>query len=246
MDEELRIAVLDDDREELGRVRGALEALGESCAEYFTDKSELISAAGRKPPFDLAFLDVYLQDGTGIEAAEALREISPETDLVFITTSREHAIDAFRLMALHYLVKPVSQADVAEVLRRREARGGARRSITLNVNRERHRVYLDSIVFVQSAKHLVEVKLTDGRCLRVWQPISEIEQLLDGDFLKINRGVIVNMNEITSMDLETCSLSDGSVLPVKQKDRAVIRKQYSDFLFHELHLMAASKRRDRK
>ncbi len=60
-----------------------------------------------------------------------------------------------------------------------------------------------------------------------------------------NRGVIVNMNEITSMDLETCALSDGSVLPVKQKDRAVIRKQYSDFLFHELHLMAASKRREK-
>ncbi len=243
---ELRIAVLDDDLEELERVRQALNSLNETGAEYFTDAPALLAAAKRAPFFDLAFLDVYLQDGTGIEAAKSLREIDPETDLVFITASREHAVDAFSLGALHYLVKPVTAAGVAETLRRREAHAAARRSITLVVNRQLHRVYLDSIVSVQSIRHLVEVRLTDGRCLRVWQPISEIERLLDADFLKINRGVIVNMNEITSMDLETCSLSDGSVLPVKQTDRALIRKQYSDFLFHELHLMTASKRGDRK
>lgn len=244
MDVGLRIAVLDDDPEELSRVRKALEALGESGAECFSDKSELIAAAGREPPFDLAFLDIYLQDGTGIEAAEALREMSPETDLVFITTSREHAIDAFRLMALHYIVKPVSQADVAEALRRREAHGDARQSITLNVNRERHRVYLDSIVFIQSVRHLVEVRLKDGRCLRVWQPLSEIEPLLSRDFLKINRGVVVNLNEVSRMDPDTCAMSDGSLLPIKQRDRVAIRKRYDDFLFNELHILAASKRRD--
>lgn len=243
---ELRIAVLDDDQAELDRVRGALDALGETGAEYFSDKASLIRAARSEPPFDMAFLDVYLQDGTGIEAAEALREINPDTDFAFITTSQEHAVEAFSLGALHYLVKPVSRDDVAEAIRRKEARGASRRSITLNVNRERHRVYLDSIVFIQSARHLVEVKLKDGRCLRVWQPISEIEALLDKNFLKLNRGVVVNMNEISSMDPETCAMSDGTALPVKQRDRAAIRKRYDDFLFNELHLMAVSKRRERK
>ena len=242
----LRTAVLDDDPEELARVRAALDSLQETDAEFFTDTASLLAAVRRGRPFDLAFLDVYLRDGTGVEAAMRLREIDPETDLVFITASRNHAVEAFSLGALHYLVKPVTESDVAEALRRREARASARRSVTLPVNRELHRVYLDSIVSVQSIRHLVEVRLTDGRCLRVWQPISEIERLLDKDFLKINRGVIVNMNRITSMDLETCTLSDGSVLAVRQKDRAVIRRQYSDFLFNELRLMSASKRGDGK
>ncbi len=247
MADRLRIAVLDDDRAELDRVRRELEALGETGAEVFSDAEALLRAAGETPPFDLAFLDIYLPDGTGIQVSEALRRISPGTDLVFITTSLDHAVDAFRLQALHYLVKPVSREDLAEALRRREAAGSAPRpSLTLSVNRESHRVYLDQIVHIQSIRHAVEVTLTDGRCLRVWTPLSELEHMVDGNFLKINRGVIVNMNEITSMDLETCSLSDGSVLPVKQKDRAVIRRQYNDFLFHELHLMTASKRGDRK
>ncbi len=240
---ELRIAVLDDDGQELERVSQALEALGETGAEYFTDAGELTRAAEREPAFDLAFLDIYLQDGTGIEAAEKLRELSPETDLVFITTSREHAVDAFRLGALHYLVKPVTAADVEEAMSRRETSNGPRRrSITLNVNRESNRVYLDRIVSIQSLRHLMEVRLTDGRCLRVWQPLSEIERMLDGNFLKINRGVIINMNEVSRMDPEACTMSDGSVLPVKQRDRASIRKRYDDFLINELHLMAASRR----
>ncbi len=243
---ELRIAVLDDDEAELEQARRALDALGETGAEYFTDKAALMLAAEREPAFDLAFLDIYLGNGTGIDAAEELRRSSPETDLVFITTSQQHAVDAFQLGALHYLVKPVTVEGVREALSRRNPPAKARPSITLKVNREINRVFLDTIVSIQSIRHLVEVKLTDGRCLRVWQPLSEIERLLNGDFLKINRGVVVNMNEVSRMDPETCVMSDGTVLPVKQWDRAAIRKQYDDFLINELHLMAASQRRDRK
>lgn len=246
MSAELRIAVLEDDPTELGRIRDALEKQGEYGAEYFSDPSAMLEAARKEPAFDLAFLDIFLVGANGVEVARKLRDMTPETDLAFITTSREFAVEAYDLGALHYLVKPVTVEDVAEALRRKSPPSVVRPSITLKVNRESNRVYLDSIVSIQSARHLIEVKLKDGRCLRVWQPLSEIEAMLNGDFLKINRGVIINLNEVTRMDPETCTLSDGSLLPVKQRDRAAIRKRYDDFLINELHLMAASKRRDGK
>ena len=247
MADRLRIAVLDDDRAELDRIRRELEALGETGAEVFSDAEALLRAAGEKPPFDLAFLDIYLPDGTGIQVSEALRRISPDTDLVFITTSRDHAVDAFRLRALHYLVKPVSREDLAEALRRREAAGNAPRpSLTLSVNRESHRVYLDQIVHIQSVRHAVEVTLTDGRCLRVWTPRSELERMVDGNFLKINRGTIINMNEVSHMDIDTCFMSDGSCLSVTKKDRTELRERYNEFLINELHVMAAARRGDKK
>ena len=242
MAERLRIAVLDDDARELERMRSVLEALGETGGEYFTGAEDLLRAAEAVPPFDVAFLDIWLAGVNGIGAAERLRAISPRTGLVFVTASREDAVDAFQLHALHYLVKPFSAEDV-EALRRREAAHGAKRpSITVTVNRESTRVYLDDIVFIQSLRHAVEIRLADGQCLRVWQPISEVEGLLDRNFLKINRGLVINMDEVTHMGLDTCTMSDGTRLPVKKKDRAAIRRRYDDFLVNELHVMAEARR----
>lgn len=243
---ELRIAVLDDDMAELERVRAALDGLGEAGAEYFTDKAELLRAAGRKPHFDLAFLDVYLRDGTGIDAAEALRAIDPETDLIFITASRDHAVDAFRLRALHYLVKPVTNAGVAEAMDRRRMREEQRPSIQLYVNRVLSRVRLDKIVFLRTTGHLVEVKLTDGQCLRVWQPLSELAGRLDSDFIELNRGVVVNLNEVQLMDQESCTMSDGTSLPLRRRERTDIRRRYNEFLVRELHSIAGPKGRDKQ
>ena len=87
----------------------------------FGDGAALLEAARSAPPFDVAFLDIYIPGESGLEVAKALRVRSPQTGLVFVTSSRDHAVTAFSLDALHYLVKPVRARDVAEVFRRLEA-----------------------------------------------------------------------------------------------------------------------------
>ena len=60
------------------------------------------------PSFDIVFLDIYMLREDGVDIARILNKISPETRIVFVTTSEEHAVSAFSLDALHYLVKPVT------------------------------------------------------------------------------------------------------------------------------------------
>ena len=59
-----------------------------------------------------------MKELSGIRAAEQLAGLCPETAVVFITTSQEHAVDAFTLEALHYLVKPVDAGQLRTVLER--------------------------------------------------------------------------------------------------------------------------------
>lgn len=60
-----------------------------------------------KEPIDIVFLDINLPEMTGLELAEILLEKNPYLHVVFVTAYDEHALEAFELNALDYIVKPV-------------------------------------------------------------------------------------------------------------------------------------------
>ncbi len=232
----MRIAVCEDDAMECGQFMDALRGWDPTrSAEVFSDGASLLQAAKVSPPFSIAFLDIYLPKENGMDVAATLREISPETELVFVTTSREHAVEAYSLSALHYLVKPVTTEGIREAFRRLAHQNIRQRSIlTLAVGRSSHTVYQDEIVCLQSVNHAVEISLTDGRTLKVWTPLNELEKKLNETFLKINRGTLVNMEHIEQLGFHVCILRNGTRLSVSGRESAPARTAYSDFLFSRL------------
>ena len=229
----MRIAICDDDPTEQERfIRALRDWDSTKDAERFSDGASLLAAAKTSPPFHIVFLDIYLPGASGIEIARTLRALSPDTSIVFVTNSAEHAVDAFSLYALHYLVKPVTAQGVEEAFRRLEnSRVSRRATISFTVGRDSHTVFLDQIYCLESVNHAVEVLLADGRRLKVWTSLNELEQKLDGNFLKINRGTVVNMAHIEQMGVDTCILRDGSRLVLTKRDRVAIRAAYNDYLF---------------
>lgn len=207
-------------------------ALSPAC---FSDGVSLLEAARRQPGFELVFLDIYLPGENGVEIARHLRALSPGTAIVFLTASREHAIDAFALDALHYLVKPVTTQGVAEVLGRlAQRRGRSRPTVTFTVGHDSVTVSQDEITCIESAGHVKEVRLVDGRCLRVWLLMDELAQQLDSRFLRLGRGIIVNMDCIETLRPDMCILRDGTPLPVPRRERTAIRAAYDQHLFSRL------------
>lgn len=239
----MRIAVCDDDLQEQKQFEEALQCWDPSrSAETFTNGASLLTAAKNVPPFDIVFLDIYMPGENGIDIARELQTISPETGIVFVTTSREHAVDAFSLYALHYLVKPVTPAGIAESFRRlTELRSEYRERITLAVGPERYTVFLDQICLLANDNHAVNVLLADGQKLKVWMSFSELEKKMNGNFLKINRGIVVNMDHIMQMGTDTCILQDGIRLPIAIRQSAAIRAAYDNYVFDRL-----SRRKDFK
>ena len=70
----------------------------------------------RRTPPDVAFLDIELPGGSGLEVASKLRALRPETNVVFITGHSEYAIQAFELYASGYLLKPITEEHVRTAL----------------------------------------------------------------------------------------------------------------------------------
>ena len=66
---------------------------------------------------DIALLDINMPDMNGIELAARIKEISPDTAIIFVTGYSEYAVEAFRLHAAGYLMKPVAKEELeAEII----------------------------------------------------------------------------------------------------------------------------------
>lgn len=233
----MRIAICDDDKSELKLFIEALQQWDPTCKpECFFDGASLLTADKKGPPFDIVFLDIYMPGENGVDIAKALRDISSKTGIVFVTTSREHAVDAFSLDALHYLVKPVATEAIAESFRRlRQLRSQEQRvQITLTAGRNSYNVYVDEICCVQIFNHTMEVTLSDGRCIKLWMTLNELLERLGENFLKINRSTAVNMDYIEQMGVDTCLLRNGTRLDLPRREHTAIRNAYNDYIFSHL------------
>lgn len=223
---ELHVAVVDDDREVREQVT---DALGRYGAEYGCrmrtesyPSAEDFLAANAPGRFDIVLLDIFLEGMDGTACGHKIRETDPSCILIFLTSSREHMPEAFACHAFGYLSKPLDTEklslalkDALRVLPRR------RPMVELSTTRQNVQVCLDDICSIVSDAHYLLVSLRDGQSHRVRLKLDRFLEMTGSDprFLRINRGVAVNIDQITGTNNGRCLLADGSSLPMRTRDR---------------------------
>ena len=97
----------------LKRIMASLDPEG-TCTLARSANEALSYAAERKP--DVAFLDIEMPGGGGLDLARRIKELHPQTNIVFVTAHSEYALEAHGLFPSGYLLKPATEASVANVL----------------------------------------------------------------------------------------------------------------------------------
>ncbi len=112
----IRAIIVDDERPALDRFT---RILGEdkriSIAGAFTSPSDALTYV-RRNKIDAAFLDIEMPGMSGLELATHFLEYDPQIKIIFVTAYDSYAVDAFRLHAFGYLVKPVERSELKEQL----------------------------------------------------------------------------------------------------------------------------------
>ena len=173
---------------------------------------------------DLVFLDIQMPGLNGLRVAEQLAGDSKAPHLVFVTAHSEHAVDAFELSALDYLLKPVNQERLAKTVARVRAALQAK-APPLPVETLRARLQqmapaaaapapahlqwiraahgdemrlipVDEVIYFQSNDKYTSVFLEDSESL-IRTPLAKLrEQLDESRFWQIHRGIIVAARSI--------------------------------------------------
>ena len=112
----MRIMAVDDESKALRVLKEAIKE-AEPEAEVLACASVEIALrnAGLYVP-DVAFLDIRINEGNGIELAKELKQMNPKINVVFVTAYSEYAIDAVELHSSGYIMKPVTAEDVRREL----------------------------------------------------------------------------------------------------------------------------------
>lgn len=183
--------------------------------------------------YNLVFLDIYMGRTTGIQIARQIHELDSKCQIIFITTSEEHAVSAYRVHALDYLVKPYSYSNLEDALKRFEQLSARfTHYIELKEGRYYTRVLLPDIMYTDYSNHYIQVHTTSC-IIRSYMSFDTFFPMLSPhtNFLWCYRNCMVNMDYIESFAQKEFILKNGEHIPISAARRQEIIQRYADYIF---------------
>lgn len=190
--------------EEEGRVKVVAEA---ASAREAIEKL-------KKFPCDVVFLDVSMPEATGLQLAEALQHLKFPPAVVFVTAYGEYALDAFRVNAIDYLVKPVGaerlEQAIARVREQVTLRMRTQKSGRISVQKEGKKLFVgtDKVRFIVACDDYAYLQTDADRYFSA-VGLAQLEKHLDGHgFFRVHRSYLVNLSMVEEVE----STSSGALL----------------------------------
>ena len=240
----LNIAVVDDTRLDSERLqRGIHRHFAEHdntprVITCFRDGESLLRVY-EPEKFHMVFLDIIMNDVNGIQTARRLRGCDNRTLLIFTTTSQDFAFEAFPLHPFDYIIKPCTQERISGVLKEAVRFFETPEPvIDVQVSRTTYTLRLRDISAVMSMDHFVELVLSDGRSIICSMAFRDVQARLTEDprFLLCNRGIIVNMECVASLNRNKGMflMNDGMTLPIRVRGRAEVLANFTQYQFSRI------------
>lgn len=239
-----QIGLCDDETMELDKVEAIFEFYRQEHVEYaftirrFSSADELLDSV-RAELFtpDILFMDIYMPGKMGITAAQELREMGNSCQIIFLTASTEYALDAFRVDAEQYLVKPLQKKDMYSVLDKLFERFAweRKRYLPLRIDNRIRRVALQDIVFCEAQKKCQCIHLADHSHHVLHLTMSKLYEMLVAypEFIKMGVSYIVNLAHVDSLNSRELLLDNGERIYLPRGSYQAVRKQYFDYYFED-------------
>jgi two-component system, LytTR family, response regulator len=243
----MRVLIVDDERPARDRMRHLLAAHGDvEIAGEAEDGEQAIERIIELRP-DVVFLDIQMPGCSGLDVAASLPDPAPA--VIFCTAFDRHAVDAFELRAVDYLLKPVNRARLEEALKRLRAPAGARSQARtpwreapgpaqyparfLGKRGTRFHVVPRSDVLYFSTEDGLTRLQAKGQHYWMQPSLTELEARLDPSaFFRVSRAAIVCLDAVVEVIPSDgghghARLVDGTMLPVSRRRMAALLEQLS-------------------
>lgn len=242
------LALCDDETNELNKVEQMLLKYQNHLADgecsisvrKFQNAQELLGVVKEeeyKP--DILLMDVYMPEKLGTEAAKELREMGNTCRIVFLTVSREHALDAFQVGAFQYLLKPVSEQELFPILDKILAQIQLEqpRYLLLPVEDSIRKVAVSDIVYCEAQRKKQCVYLKNGECILLRMTMAKLSEMLSvyREFTKVGISYILNLEHIEGLNAQAVQMGGGREIYLPRGSYKALREVYFDYYFGETH-----------
>ncbi len=236
----VQLALCDDEIEELNAVERMCCSYSGECEEYefyprrFESADRLLETMEREEYApDLVLMDIYMPGTSGIEMAKKLREMGHSCRIVFLTSSKDHALEAFSVNAFQYLVKPVSTKALFPVLDEALAqlREGMSKYLLFQTDNHVRRVEVSDIVYCEAQRKKQYVHLAGGERIVLNMTMKKLCEMIADykELTKVGASYIVNMEHIERLSTRALWLDNQKELYLPRGSYKILREIYFNY-----------------
>ena len=237
----MKIAIIEYSGQELSLLERCLQSYLSSRQVYrvidtYTSGESFLENCPSKS-YDLVFLDILMEGISGIEVARKIRETDSECLLIFISSSKEYALQGFEVRAFDYLLKPLSEERFQKTMDLCQNELAKHiRYIEVKESRTLVKIPLNEIIYTDYYNHYIQIH-TAARLIRSYQQFDVFSPLLlcYPQFLCCYRNCIVNMDHVDSVDKHDFVMENGERVPITRGNRNSIYQQYADYQFLKIN-----------
>jgi DNA-binding LytR/AlgR family response regulator len=237
----IHIAICDDSKQE----RQILAALFKRYQELhatplqihiFQNGFSLLDAIDQGKRFDITILDILMPGENGIEIARNIRASGTDTEIIFLTSSPEYAVDSYEVKAQNYLLKPVTEekffASIDSILAELDEKDTAS-FIIYTTEKQYSRIRVSSLVYGEVTHRTITLHLADQTMISAVMTFTEFQDILKAypDFIYPHRSYAVNMHYIQYVTKSDIILTDGQKIPLSRNNYTKISEQFLNFAY---------------
>ena len=238
----LKIAICDDDAGDRERIAEDLRVYAAAHQEHGIEMTVYSSAFAMLDAFekagcpDIVLLDICMPGMLGTELARDILRCSENTDILFLTTSSDYAVDAFALHAADYIQKPYTQEKLSASLDRVIALRQERTWLLLPCEGELHRIALEDVLYIETDGKRRIFSLASGRKLTARLTAAQLQGCLAGrrGMIPCGASYVVNLAHVRCFSGTDLVMDGGERIPVPRRLRAQIKQAYFDFYLEEV------------
>lgn len=191
------------------------------AVETFRSGYDVLDCIGLAGGFDIYLLDVLMPNLNGVELARIIRERNEAAEILFLTVSREYALEAFSVKASNYLVKPVQRADFNRELLACIGNLAPKEnpSLVLKTKEGLRKVCVKDLMMVESFNHRQVCTLANGVTFETTTTLRALFEGLCvyGCFRMPHRSYIVHLDYVSEISSSELLLSNGKRVPLSRK-----------------------------
>lgn len=179
--------------------------------------------------YHILLLDIEMPGMNGVDLAERIREDNKGIQIVFITGYMDYIAQGYDVEALNYLLKPVSEDKLYEVLDRAVERiETVEQAIYVETSNGMAKIALHNIVYAEVDKNYITLHTLDGD-YRFKKTLKGLEEELDDRFFRANRSYLVNLRYIKKTRRTDVELSTGDIIPLARDKYEDINKAIIEY-----------------
>lgn len=178
--------------------------------------------------YDIVFLDIDLENDSGLNVAKSINENDPDTYIIFITAFNSYAVEGYKYDALRYIIKSSTMLreqlneslDVAynRLYKKRQKK-------TIKFNERVLSFRLNDLYYIESNKHVLNYHFKN-EIYSVRNLLDNIENEYDSSFLRIHQSYLVNMEHIYTINNLLVQMDNDVILNIAKSRYKVVREKY--------------------